>query len=120
MHQVVILPREAPDKPALGAPCNGCGLCCAAELCPLGRLVFRRKRGPCPALDWRAAERRHWCRLVAAPERHLPKFLAPLAARLARRWIAAGTGCDSDVGAETLRGSAKPAGQAENARRKKI
>jgi len=89
-HQIVTLPREAPDKPAFGAPCNGCGICCAAELCPVGRIVFRRRRGPCPALTWQAPERRHVCGLAAGP-------FAPLV----RRWISAGTGCDSTATVET-------------------
>lgn len=113
--RIVTLPAEAPDKPALGALCNGCGLCCAAELCPLGRVVFRRSRGPCPALVWRPSDRRHACGLVVAPRGYmrLPRLLEPLFVRLARRWIAAGIGCDSDVTAETV--PAKPAGAAENA-----
>jgi len=116
MPQIVTLPSEAPDKPALGAPCNGCGLCCAAELCPLGRVMFGKSRGPCPALVWQAAERRHVCGLATKPAAHLrrlPGFLAPLFARLARRWISAGSGCDSDVTAEIL--PANPAVPAENA-----
>jgi len=119
MPQIVTLPEHAPDKPALGAPCNGCGLCCAAELCPLGRVVFGKSRGPCPALVWRAAERRHHCGLVAAPRTHLPRlprFLAPIFTRLARRWIAAGIGCDSDVSAEAV--PAKPAAAAEKSPRR--
>ena len=116
MARIITLPQEAPDKPALGAPCNGCGLCCAAELCPLGRVAFRKSRGPCPALAWQAADRRHVCGLVVAPRAHLPRlprFLAPLFVRLARRWIAAGIGCDSDVSAGIL--PANPAVAAENA-----
>jgi len=104
MHQIVTLPNQSPDKPAFGSPCNGCGLCCAAELCPLGRVMFRHKSGPCPALVWRAEEKRHVCGLATEPARHLPRlpgFLAPIFARLARRWIAAGSGCDSDVTAIT-------------------
>ena len=114
MPRIVTLPREAPDKPALGAPCNGCGLCCAAELCPLGRVMFGKSRGPCPALVWQTADRRHVCGLAVEPGAHLPRlpgFLAPLFARLARRWISAGSGCDSDVAAEILPANpAAPAG----------
>lgn len=118
MAQIVTLPAEAPDKPVLGAPCNGCGLCCAAELCPLGRAMFRKSRGPCPALVWRAADKRHVCGLATAPNDHLsrlPRFLAPLFVRLARRWIAAGIGCDSDVSAAIL--PANPAAAAGNSPR---
>ena len=85
----IILPREAPDKPAYGAPCNGCGVCCAAELCPLGRLVYRRKAGPCPALIWKPEDGRHFCGLATGP-----------LSFLTRRWIAAGIGCDSDAEVE--------------------
>ena len=115
---LVTLPPDAPDKPALGSPCNGCGVCCAAELCPLGRVIFRKSRGPCPALTWRTAEQRHDCGLVVAPKKHLPRLprrLEPLFVRLARRWIAAGIGCDSDVIAEPL--PANPAAAAENSPR---
>ncbi|SRR5579859_4207645 len=116
MPRIVTLPSEAPDKPAVGAPCNGCGLCCAAELCPLGRVMFGKSRGPCPALVWRADDRRHVCGLATAPKAHLtrlPGFIAPLFARLARRWISAGSGCDSAVTAEIL--PANPAAPAGNA-----
>ena len=44
-------------KPPVGQPCNGCGLCCRAQVCAAGsfglRLVNeygRRAPGPCPAL----------------------------------------------------------------------
>ena len=38
--QVVHWHPEAPPKPPEGAPCNGCGLCCLAEPCPLGMLAL--------------------------------------------------------------------------------
>jgi hypothetical protein len=73
---------DAPSKPRLGAPCNGCGVCCLAEPCPLGVLVTGRRTGRCAALEWVVSESRYRCGLVRA---------------LAPRWIAAGRGCDSDV-----------------------
>jgi len=45
------------DKPEIGSPCNGCGICCVTTVCCAGSyalgLVRRwgeRARGPCPAL----------------------------------------------------------------------
>ena len=108
MWKSVVLVRaepEAPVKPAFGAPCNGCGLCCLAEPCPAGVLASGRRHGACAALRWDAGGRRYRCGVVdAAP--------GPLA-RLARRWIAAGSGCDADfvvqsgaeAGASAERGS---------------
>lgn len=89
---------QAPPKPPLGAPCNGCGLCCLAEPCPLGMLVSRRRRGPCAALRWNEAQARYRCGLLSEPNAWLgPRWqgLAPWLARLAARWIAAGHGCDA-------------------------
>ena len=42
-----------PAKPAFGLPCNGCGLCCAAQVCAVGQIVFGLNvKGPCPALKF--------------------------------------------------------------------
>lgn len=90
------LEAEAPDKPALGAPCNGCGVCCMAEPCPLGILVTRTTTGPCACLEWSAPERRYRCGLIAHPERHM-RIGASMLARWAPRFVSAGRGCDSDV-----------------------
>lgn len=98
----------APAKPAPGAPCNGCGVCCLAEPCPLGMLVSRRRRGACVALRWDAPRQRYDCAMVTDPASVLPggRFvsrIAPVLSRLARRWIAAGRGCDASfevVGAD--------------------
>ena len=53
-HPVIYLQPEAPPKPALGAACNGCGVCCAWQPCPLGVLVSGRRQGACRALWWSA------------------------------------------------------------------
>ena len=90
----VALNAQAPPKPAYGAACNGCGLCCAVELCPLAILRFKRRQGPCPALDWDGAQRRYVCGVLMAPKRFLPWLPGRWAARLVGRWIAAGRGCD--------------------------
>ena len=108
MPQTVILLRsEAPAKPPVGQACNGCGVCCAAEPCPLGMLLSRRRSGACVALRWTEADRRYHCDVVAAPRRWL-RVLAwlPEAAsrRLALRWIGAGRGCDASLQAERPQG----------------
>lgn len=95
---VIHLHAQAPAKPPLGAPCNGCGVCCAVEPCPLGLLASRRRHGRCVALQWSEAGRLYRCGLLAQPAAFLPRALrwaAPLLSRWARRWIAAGQGCDS-------------------------
>lgn len=98
--QTLRLYAAAPPKPTFGAPCNGCGACCAAEPCPLSRLLLGHREGACPALAWEGAATRYVCGLATQPARHLrwlPARLDGLAARLARRWIAAGAGCDFDA-----------------------
>jgi len=100
MQQFIVLHPAAPDKPVLGAPCNGCGACCAAEPCPVGILVFLRRRGACPALTWHDDTERYRCGLVDTPARYLTAIPAPWA-RILRPWllrrISAGSGCDSDA-----------------------
>lgn len=101
--QTVVLRSGVPDKPPMGTPCNGCGVCCAAETCPAGRLRFLRRAGPCPALQWDEAGCRYRCGLISAPGRYFPYLSAELAGALARhiaRRIAAGEGCDSDAQVE--------------------
>jgi hypothetical protein len=93
--RVIHLQPLAPAKPAAGAACNGCGWCCAAEPCPLGMLLSRRRCGTCRALHWSARDRRYLCGALAEPARWLPWLPAPWARRLARRWIAADTACDA-------------------------
>jgi hypothetical protein len=92
------LHADAPEKPAVGAVCNGCGVCCSIAPCPLSRALLGHRQGTCPALEW--AGERYVCGLATAPGKHLrwlPGRFAPLAARLARRWISSGSGCDCDA-----------------------
>lgn len=92
-HHILIHPA-APPKPALGAPCNGCGLCCLLEPCPLGMLASRKRTGACVLLRWSDAQGRYLCgAMVDVPRNGWGR----LRQHLARRWIAAGVGCDADM-----------------------
>ena len=77
--------------------CNGCGLCCAAAPCPLGAVLSRRLTGACAALIWDDAAGRYHCGVVITPRRWLPWLPAALGRRLALRWIAANSVCDSSL-----------------------
>jgi hypothetical protein len=99
-YDVIYLQTDAPAKPAPGQPCNGCGVCCAWQPCPLGVLASRRRHGSCVALRWAADAGQYRCGLLTAPETvwpWLPAIARPLLQRLARRWIAAGIGCDCEA-----------------------
>lgn len=95
---ILWLHPDAPAKPSEGAPCNGCGLCCLSEPCPLGMVVSRRRTGTCVALRWSEDDHRYRCAMVADPG-GVTGWTHPWAvralSRLARRWIAAGAGCDA-------------------------
>ncbi len=98
MHHVIHIHATAPAKPAPGKPCNGCGVCCAFEPCPVGILVSGRRRGACRALVWDGADARYQCGLMTQPRRFIhPAWLARGVSRLAARFIAAGIGCDSNL-----------------------
>ena len=71
-------------------------------------LLSRRRHGTCRALRWDAAQAVYRCGAITEPRAvvsdALPRgwqWLAALPAavlgRLARRWVAAGQGCDSDL-----------------------
>lgn len=99
-HQTIRIHPEAPAKPSWGDACNGCGVCCAAEPCPVGVLVSGRRKGSCAALEWQDAERRYVCGVVTSPARYLgvgSGRLGQLVSAIARRMISAGKGCDSDA-----------------------
>ncbi len=96
----ILIHAAAPAKPPLGAACNGCGLCCAHEPCPLGMLLSRRRRGPCRALTWDEGQSRYLCGVLVDPPRWLPWLPRAWGRHLAHRWIAAAIGCDAELLAE--------------------
>ena len=98
MHaRTILLHPGAPAKPVPGEACNGCGVCCAAEPCPLGMWLSRRRRGACVALHWDTQASIYRCGVLSQPDRWLGWLPARWARSLARRWIAAAKGCDSDL-----------------------
>lgn len=108
VRQTIAVHADAPAKPQTGQPCNGCGICCLYQPCPLGILLSGRRQGACAAVRWQGPLNRYQCGAMVAPrdvlEEALPLALHGLAGglasmlpRLARRWIAAGVGCDSTI-----------------------
>lgn len=101
----------APAKVPQGAACNGCGVCCLYEPCPLGMLLSRKRSGACVALRWQ--QDRYRCGVLVDPRgvlklalpgraRWLEPLLAALLRRMGNRWIAAGTGCDSSLQVDSM------------------
>ncbi len=86
---VIHIEPEAPAKPAYGQACNGCGVCCLVEPCPVGMVLSLKRSGECRMLRWSAEETRYVCGAL----RGAPRLMKPLL----RRWIAAGVGCDCDL-----------------------
>ena len=108
IRQVILIQADAAPKPMPGAPCNGCGVCCLLEPCPLGAVLSGRRRGACVAVRWHLDVHQYRCGALVAPvdvlQNVLPRplwclvpWLSPGLARLAKRWIAVGQGCDSTV-----------------------
>ena len=96
MSQVIYIHPDAPAKPAMRAACNGCGVCCLAEPCPVGMLVSRKRRGACSALVWRDEQQRYRCGVMGVGD-GWPRWLRVPIRRWMQRFIAAGVGCDSDA-----------------------
>jgi hypothetical protein len=108
-----------PDKPAEGAPCNGCGVCCISALCGLAALALHgpevtflsevcgeQLAGPCPILEWE--DGRAWCGFIRHPERYpdFRKHLPPAVREMSTHDLLSDRGCDSRdrVGARVVRG----------------
>ena len=79
--------ERAPPKPRYGAPCNGCGLCCAAEVCAIGREAFGTTEAPCPGMMFN--EGRFQCEMI------LIEQMAGMEPLLVQA-LGIGKGCDAD------------------------
>lgn len=107
-YRTIAIEPLAPTKPAFGAPCNGCGVCCLAQPCPIGMVLSRRRHGACTVLQWDSEQAVYRCGAITQPLpvllEAIPRWmrgaapsLAPLLAAIARRSIAVDAGCDSTL-----------------------
>jgi len=114
-YQRILIHPDAPFKPVPGAPCNGCGVCCLLEPCPLGMVLSKRRHGACVAVQWSESLNLYRCGVLSAPKvvlesllsRHLQGWIPVLSRALAfvaGRWIAVNQGCDSRIELVALRG----------------
>lgn len=96
---IIELHRVLPAKPSYGAVCNGCGLCCLTETCPVARAWLWQWKGACKALEWNDDLQRYFCGMVHSPSRYLrwlPRGLAHWMRPVFARWISVESGCDAD------------------------
>ncbi len=84
-----------PAKPTEGARCNGCGLCCALQLCDLAVEFLDAQTAPCPAMEF--ADGRFWCGIARNPNRYfgIPAFANKFIRPLVHQALSIGEGCDA-------------------------
>lgn len=92
MHGIA---KGPPRKPSEGAPCNGCGLCCALQLCPIAIEFIEAAEAPCPAMEY--AGGRFWCGLARYPSRYFgtPASSDRLIRPMVQAELSIGEGCDA-------------------------
>ena len=96
MKPAGLIPREdAVRKPAHGAPCNRCGVCCMLTRCQLGAHLFGGEMGRCPALK-KAPDGFYDCAVITDPD------LIEEFREAARQIIYAGQGCDARINGEPI------------------
>jgi hypothetical protein len=89
--------QTAPEKPAEGHPCNGCGMCCAAEPCGIAVEFLGATEGPCPAMQFEGG--RFWCGMTRTPGAYMgaPDFADGILGPMFAEALGIGRGCDSDA-----------------------
>lgn len=106
--QLIELHHLAPDKPDYSARCNGCGVCCAVEPCPVAHLLLLQLKGKCRALLWQDEASRYVCGLVVHPDRYarlIPQSLRGSIGSFFASRIAVGAGCDFAAKIDDMPGS---------------
>ena len=102
MNQQKLMKSALERKPPHGAPCNRCGYCCKAIICPFGAVLFKRQHGPCPALVENEAGLA--CGVVAHPMNYARVRTLTHGVEEMRRaallLIGAGDGCDAVANGE--------------------
>jgi hypothetical protein len=95
-----------PEYPGHSNPCNGCGICCIAEQCPVSVKQFGVAQ-VCPALQFE--DGRFWCGLMKDPltlgadmDGLLEGFDNEVVALAYRQWIGGDKGCDSENDGEVV------------------
>lgn len=95
------------EKPKIGEPCNGCGVCCNIVMCNTGAFLLKKVAylgeksipGPCSAII-KKADGSVGCGLILKPDKFLKsKYRPEVISRTVAHLVSAGTGCD-DIGYE--------------------
>ncbi len=100
LTQIIELHPLAPRKPEFGEHCNGCGVCCASEPCPVAYLFLFQFKGRCRALLWQNDSARYLCGMVVSPDeyvRFIPKRFRERMGKYFASRIATKLGCDFDA-----------------------
>lgn len=106
-----------PQKPARGARCNGCGMCCAVEPCRLAAELLNCTKGPCIALE--RDETRTYCGLVRRPAHYMfgqdvPESETGRFSVMLASMLGIGTECDADDVEPNDQAQPRPSPQGED------
>jgi len=92
-------------KPRHGDPCNRCGACCAIVLCQLGKHLFKREQGPCPALKPDGNDE-YVCDVVRNPQAYAQRLSPEIKIHALRdaalKILYADSGCDARFNGEWI------------------
>jgi hypothetical protein len=100
LTQIIEIHPMAPHKPEFGTHCNGCGVCCAAEPCPVAFIFLFQFKGRCRALLWQNDTGRYVCGMVVCSDQYvklIPKRFRESMGKYFATRIATEVGCDFEA-----------------------